>query len=172
MWAAGAVCFFGAWGRAGPQGAEMENVAGAFSLNLILGLIAIMILCDIVIVNPVIRMASGKRVFGEEKEGALFVFSLPLHFIKVAAIMILIVATYYYINVFAIGIFSLDENYVALPLEPILFGIFYGLYYLLFDIVINFISKKIFPQKTKPENKNYNMQLPKGGAEVKSKEYV
>ena len=155
MWAAGAVCFFGAWGRTGPQGAEMDNVAGAFSLNLIIGLIAIMILCDVIIVNPVIRLASGKRIFGGEKKGFMFIFSLPLHFIKVAVIMILVVGTYYFLNVFAIKIFSLDENHVPVPLEPILFGIIYGLYYLLFDIIYNFIYKKIFPEKINSDVK-YN----------------
>ena len=153
MWAAGAVCFFGAWGRTGPQGSEMENVAGAFSLNLIIGLIAVMIICDIVIVNPVIRMASGKRVFGEEKKGLMFIFSLPLHFIKVAAIMVLVVGTYYFLNIFAIKIFSLDENHVSVPLEPILFGIIYGLYYLLFDIIYSFIYKRLFSEKIIPDVK-------------------
>ena len=119
----------------------MENVAEAFSLNLIFGLIALMILCDIIIVNPVIRMVSGKRVFGEEKKGLSFVFSLPLQFIRVAVIMVLVVGTDYYLNVFAIRIFSLDENQVPVPLEPILFGILYGLYYLLFDIIYNLISR-------------------------------
>jgi len=147
MWAAGSVCFFGAWGRAGPKGAVMENASGAFSINLILGLVAIMILCDIIIVNPVIRMAGGKRVFGEEKKGIMFILSLPLHFIKVAAIMALVVGTYYFLNVFAIRVFSLDENQVPVPLEPVLFGVIYGLYYLLFDIVYNFILNKIHPEK-------------------------
>jgi len=62
MWAAGAVCFFAAWGMTAPV--SMENVSHIFSLNLIGTLIGIMILADIIIVNPVIRLASGKRVFG------------------------------------------------------------------------------------------------------------
>ncbi|MCL2879569.1 MAG: hypothetical protein FWF29_04920, partial [Treponema sp.] len=53
-WAAGAVCFFAAWGRSGSL-----DAGPAFSLNLIFGLIFFMILADILIVNPVIRMASG-----------------------------------------------------------------------------------------------------------------
>jgi len=153
MWAAGSVCFFGAWGRTGPQGADMENAAGAFSLNLILGLVAIMILCDIIIVNPVIRMAGGKRIFGEEKKGLMFVFSLPLHFIKVTAIMALVVGTYYFLNVLAIRIFSLEENQVPVPLEPILFGILYGLYYLLFDIIYNLILKRVNTENYSSENR-------------------
>ncbi|MCL2804626.1 MAG: hypothetical protein FWD26_01635 [Treponema sp.] len=141
MWAAGAVCFFAAWGRSGPQ--DIENAAHAFSLNLVWGLIAIMVIADIVIVNPVIRMASGKRVFGEEKKGLMFVFSLPLHIIKVTAIMAIIVITYYYINVIFIRLFSLDEAAVPVPLEPFLFGFLYGVYYLLLETAYEFVIKKI-----------------------------
>jgi len=144
MWAAGAVCFFAAWGRSGPQDSEMDNVAAAFSFNLIGGLIAAMVISDILIVNPVIRMASGRRAFGEEKKGAAFVLSLPLHIVKVTAIMMLIVGTYYLLNVFFIRVFALDASSVPVPLEPILFGVIYGLYYLLFDIIQKFISGKIF----------------------------
>ena len=147
MWAAGAVCFFGAWGRAGPQGAEMENAAGWFSFNLIGTLIALMVIADIVIVNPVIRLASGKRVFGEEKKGAMFVFSLPLQFLKVTAIILLMVGTYFLLNMLFISVFSLDSNSVPVPLEPILFGVLYGLYYLAFNTVIKIIKGKLFPEK-------------------------
>ena len=143
MWAAGAVCFFAAWGRAGPQEADMNNVSAAFSLNLIGGLVAIMVLCDIIIVNPIIRMASGKRVFGEEKKGTMFFLSLPFHFLRVAAIMALIIGTYYFINVFFIRIFSMEESAVPVPLEPFLFGIMYGLYYLLFETAYKAVSGKL-----------------------------
>ena len=147
MWAAGSVCFFAAWGRAGPTGDTMENVGDAFSFNLIGGLIAIMVLADIVIVNPVIRLASGKRVFGEEKKGAMFVLSMPLHIIKVTSIMLLIVGTYFLLNTFFIRVYSLDTQHVPVPLEPFLFGFLYGLYYFVFDIVIKFIKEKLFTKK-------------------------
>jgi len=146
MWAAGSVCFFAAWGRAGPAGDTMENVGEAFSFNLIGGLVAIMVLADIIIVNPVIRLASGKRVFGEEKKGAMFVFSLPLHMIKVTVIMLIIVGTYFLLNTFFIRVFSLDTQSVPVPLEPLLFGFLYGLYYLIFDTAINLIKGRLIPQ--------------------------
>jgi hypothetical protein len=158
MWAAGAVCFFAAWGRSGPQEAAMNNVAAAFSLNLIGGLIAAMVIGDILIVNPIIRMASGKRVFGEEKTGIMFVFSLPLNIIKVTAIMLLIVRTYYFLNVFFIRLLGIDENYVPVPLEPILFGILYGLYYLFFETGIKFISGKVITRKEPTAPPEYNKE--------------
>ena len=149
MWAAGAVCFFAAWGRAGPAENTADTALGAFSLNLIGTLVVVMVIADIVIVNPVIRMASGKPVFGEERKGALFIFSLPLHFLKVTAIMALLIGTYYFLNVFFIRVFALDPMSVPLPLEPLLFGILYGLYYFCFEICYNFIRQKLEIDKEK-----------------------
>ena len=140
MWAAGSVCFFAAWGRIGITDAP---------INLIAGLIAIMVLCDIIIIKPVIRLATGKNVFGEEKKGIMFVFSLPLHIIGVSVIMLIIVFTYYLLNILFIRIFTLDENSVPVPLEPFLFGFLYGLYYLLYEIIYKLILVKIFPTKFK-----------------------
>jgi hypothetical protein len=135
MWAAGAVCFFGAWGR-GASEAGSHEAGAAFSLNLIAGLIAVMIFCDLLIVNPMIRLASGKRAFpggdGEKKGVTLFISGL-FHIVKVTGIMLIVVATYYFLNMFFIHILGLDETSVPVPLEPILFGVLYGLYYLLFD---------------------------------------
>ena len=125
-WAAGAVCFFAAWGRTASQ-----EAGAAFSLNLIAGLIVVMVICDLVIVNPVIRLASGKKVIGDEKKGWRLFLGGPLHIVKVVALILLVMETYYFLNVFFIRVFGLDENSVAVPLEPILFGILYGLYYLL-----------------------------------------
>ena len=142
MWAAGAVCFFAAWGRAGS-----EEAGAAFSVNLIAGLIAVMVIADVLIVKPVIRMAGGKRAFSYgddfgEKKRRPPVFGVPLHIIKVMALVLLIVQTYYILNVFFIRAFGMDENSVAVPLEPILFGILYGLYYLLFDFFGKLILNK------------------------------
>jgi hypothetical protein len=138
-WAAGAVCFFGAWGRSGS-----EEAGYAFSLNLIAGLIVIMIICDLIIVNPVIRLATGRKIFGDEKKGWRLFLGGPLHAAKVAALIILIMETYYFLNVFFIRAFGMEQDTVAVPLEPVLFGILYGLYYLLFDFAGKLIVNKLF----------------------------
>jgi hypothetical protein len=141
MWAAGSVCFFAAWGRSGVDGESMNSVGAAFSFNLIAGLIAVMVLGDIIIVNPVIRLAGGGRAFNyEEKKPFMFLLGGLFHAVKVTALILLIVQTYYFINVFCINIFKMDENSVPVPLEPFLFGILYGLYYLLFDIIQNLFT--------------------------------
>jgi len=149
MWAAGAVCFFAAWGRTGVDDASMQSVGKAFSFNLIAGLIAVMVLCDLFIVNPVIRLAGGRRAFNiEEKKSYMFLLGGFSRVIKITALILLIVQTYYFINVFFIRIFNMDKNSVPVPLEPILFGVMYGLYYLLFDIVWKLITGRSRNEKS------------------------
>ncbi|MDR1788275.1 MAG: hypothetical protein LBR16_07490 [Treponema sp.] len=133
MWAAGAVCFFAAWGRSG----TLEPDA-AYSLDLVVGLILIMLLCDWIIVGPVLRMLFRRRA---ESEAAphrglvhIFVRSL-LHIVKVTAIIVCIVATYFLLNTALIRVFKGDRGAVPLPLEPLLFGVLYGLYSLAFDTI-------------------------------------
>ena len=136
MWAAGAVCFFAAWGR---TGATETNAF--FPLELIFSLILLMILGDMLIVNPVIRLASGKRALGEAKSNSAFLIGGLLHAAKVIFIMLLIVTTYYFLNVLIIRTFNLDTQSVPVPLEPLLFGIMYGFYYLFLEIAGEFIIK-------------------------------
>ena len=139
MWAAGAVCFFAAWGRAGA-----EEVGAAFSLNLIASLIFFMIVCDLLIVNPVIRLASGQKVLGEKTGWRLFLGG-PVHIAKVMLLILLIVHTYYFLNVFFIRRGGLDENAVPVPLEPILFGFLYGLYNFIVDVIAKHTLGRLFP---------------------------
>jgi hypothetical protein len=150
MWAAGAVCFFAAWGwgdsmMAAPSGADELIVGAAFSLNIILSLIIVMVLCDLLIVNPVIRMATGQKALGEEKRAWMLILKGPLNIIRVMAIMLLIVGSYYVLNTAIIRMFGMDENMVPVPLEPILFGILYGLYYLLIETMLKLIFRKRKP---------------------------
>jgi|GEM_PF-1834855 len=140
MWAAGAVCFFGAWGRLAPG-----DIDGVFSVHLIVSLVFLMIVCDVLIVNPVIRLLSGKKALGDKKTGVQLFLGVPLHIARVLAIMLLIVQTYYFLNVFFIHIHDLDPDSVPVPLEPVLFGILYGIYYFIFDIIGEFVLGRIFP---------------------------
>ncbi|MCL2128377.1 MAG: hypothetical protein FWH38_08990, partial [Treponema sp.] len=74
-------------------------------------------------------LASGKRALGEEKNPVMLFIRLPVHIAKVTVLMLLIVGTYYFLNVFFIKILGMDKESVPVPLEPVLFGILYGLYY-------------------------------------------
>ncbi len=54
-----------------------------------------------------------------------------------------IINTYYYINIFAIKIFSLPLETVVLPTEPILFGVFFVIYYYLFTFIKKLVMKTL-----------------------------
>ena len=142
MWAAGAVCFFGGWGR----GAS-EKVGGAYSIDLIAGLIVFIILSDWIIVEPVLRLIinkkskAGRTENGNKAVGRIFSQGI-LHILRVTFSVLLIVVTYYLLNTFFIRLFGLDEEAVPVPLEPLLFGVLYGLYYLLFCFVKQFFLRR------------------------------
>ena len=140
MWAAGAVCFFAAWGRSGS-----EYAGEVFSVNLIAGLIFVMIVCELMIVNPVIRLLSGRRVLGDAR-GWRLVLGVPLHIVKVSVLVMLIVQTYYFMNIFFIGNFEMEEDAVPVPLEPILFGILYGIYHLVLEVIVKRVFGRLFPR--------------------------
>jgi hypothetical protein len=131
MWVAGAVCFFGAWGRGGA-----ETVGAAYSLDLITGLIFLLIISDIIIVRPVVRNMFKVKSVKPEKQSALKIIGAGfLRFMKTTTIVVTIVLSYYVLNVLIIAIFSLDSDSVPLPLEPILFGIMYGVYFTLYTFL-------------------------------------
>ncbi|GHU56227.1 hypothetical protein FACS189442_4640 [Spirochaetia bacterium] len=140
MWAAGAVCFFGAWGRAGA-----EEVGQAYSVDLIAGLIVLLVICDWIIVNPLIRYAFKKRPPAEpgKKKGWRIFLKSILHIIKITAAVLLIVGVYFFLNVLFIRLFHLDEKSVPVPLEPLLFGILYGLCYTGLDFMEKKLAGKI-----------------------------
>jgi hypothetical protein len=124
MWAAGAVCFFAAWGRSGT-----EEAGQAYSVDLIAGLIVVLLLADWIVVNPIINMAFNIQRNPPPKTPAGIAVYAASHIARNVILVLLIVATYYALNVFFIGVLDLDEKAVPVPLEPILFGILYGLYY-------------------------------------------
>lgn len=130
MWAAGAVCFFAAWGRGGA-----EEAGNSYSLDLIAGLILIMLLCDWIIVNPIIKRAFGQSAAAEKKGWRFFLNRLP-HFAEIVFSLLFVVETYYLLNILFIRLFNLDGRAVPVPLEPLFFGILYGLYYQIFEFLI------------------------------------
>ena len=140
MWAAGAVCFFAAWGRLAP-----EEPGDLFSMSVMVSLIFLMVITDMLIVNPVIRLVSGKRLWGDEKPGWRLFLKTPLNIIRVTILVLLIVQTYYLLNVFFIHVYGLDEDVVPVQLEPILFGFMYGLYYFLYNLIIKVFMERVVP---------------------------
>jgi hypothetical protein len=151
-WAAGAVCFFSAWGRqpasamAGSDG--LVHVGAAYSLDLILGLVVLMVLSDWIIVSPVIKMAFN--ISENRSSGGVFVrlYGHILHLARITGIVLVIVTTYFALNRGIIALAKLDPASVPVPLEPILFGILYGAYYALSAAVAKALRKLFFAKKT------------------------
>jgi hypothetical protein len=142
MWVAGAVCFFAAWGKTGS-----EEAGNAYSVDLIAGLILFLVLSDWIIVDPVLRMIMNKKkvpVAIKDGKAVWDVFLTGfLRVMRITASVLLIVGTYFLLNTILIRLFGLDEKSVPVPLEPLLFGILYGLYFTFFDVPKKIITRSL-----------------------------
>jgi hypothetical protein len=146
IWTAGAVCFFAAWGRAGT-----EAVGRYYSLNLIADLMFIMFLADWIIVNPIVKLVFKQSgAAGTDKKGRRIFLGSLLGLIKTAFSLLFVVETYYLLNTLFIRLFKLEAQAVPVPLEPFLFGIFYGSYYQFFEFLQNKADQLLRRQYGKP----------------------
>lgn len=137
-WAAGAVYFFIGWGTfLGRQGSTVDFVV---TLGLVLGLF------NILIINPVLRMMfniGSKRPVHENTFWQRISDHL-VELIKNIFIVYIISVIYIGINLALIYMFGLPEDAVPLPGEPILFGLFYLIVYLLLSAVSNRTKETFF----------------------------
>jgi hypothetical protein len=135
-WSASAVYYFVGWGTGlGGQDTVIDMV---FFLGLAIGI------TEMLIVNPVIRHMFRTSEFLNFRDKSLkqrVLYRLGT-ILRSMFLVILIVITYDVINVMAIALFSLHPDQVFLPGEPILFGIFYVVFYgLLRQILVRFKEK-------------------------------
>lgn len=127
-WAAGAIYFFLGWGTSlGSQAAILDFV---FWLGVAMGVF------NMLVVNPVLRMGFN---IGPDSKNSRGSYSLSqrvsdylVEVIKNVAIMFVIALIYVGINSAINFVFGLPTTNISLPGEPILFGIFYVLVWLLF----------------------------------------
>ena len=135
FWAAGAVYYFIGWGTGLGTGSVKDFI-------LMLGLV--MAILEILIVNPIIRNMLNLESVTEYHGTTLWskVLYNLLYILKAIAIMAVVAAVYSVINKSAILLFSLPEDAVFLPGEPILFGIFYLAVFKLSDGLIKNIIQK------------------------------
>jgi hypothetical protein len=116
-----------------------------------LGLIVFLSLAVWIIVNPVVKMAFDLGD-GPAPEGILVRAGEGLlHILRVASIVAAIVGTYYVLNTALIGMRGLARDSVPVPLEPILFGVLYGAYHVLWTAAAGRIKKLFSAQKTAPQ---------------------
>jgi len=126
-WAAGAVYFFIGWGTS--VGNQSNIIDFVFSLGVVMGMF------NMLIVNPVIRMAYNISPSRRPKTYALSqrISDYLVEIIKNILIMFVIALIYIGLNSIINVIFGLSSTTITIPGEPILFGVFYVLMWLLFE---------------------------------------
>ncbi len=137
-WAAGAVYFFIGWGTS--LGNQQYLIDFVFVLGLVMGLF------NILIINPGLRMMfniGGPRRPRKENTGWQRLSDYLVELLKNLFIMLVIAMIYVAVNRLAIALFSLPENTVVLPGEPILFGLFYVLIWLALYKLSNWLKGRI-----------------------------
>ena len=126
-WAAGAIYFFIGWGTSlGDQALIIDFV---FTLGLVMGIF------NMLIVNPGLRMAFNLSPNRRPRSHALSqrVSDYLVEIIKNILIMFVIALIYVTLNSVINAAFNLPDANISVPGEPILFGIFYVLVWVLFE---------------------------------------
>ncbi len=132
-WAAGAVYFFIGWGTF--LGRQQSIIDFVFFLGLAMGLF------NILIVNPGLRMMFNIAPKRPAHENTVWqrISDYLVELIKSIFIVFVVALIYMAINKALIAMFAFPVDAVPLPGEPILFGVFY----LLVFVLLGAISKKI-----------------------------
>jgi len=126
-WAAGAVYFFIGWGTSlGNQNSIIDFV---FFLGLIMGVF------NILIVNPGLRLMFniGTKRPAQDNTPWQRISDYLVELIKNIFIVFIVALIYRAINTALIALFSLSANAVPLPGEPIFFGLFYVVVFVLLE---------------------------------------
>lgn len=136
FWAAGSVYFFLGWGTGLGLGSILDFI---FLLGIVMAVV------EMFIVNPIIKhMLNVKTSAGYLDTSVLSKVKYRLIYIlKTIFLMTVVAAVYSLLNIAAIIIFSLPENTVAVPGEPILFGVLYVAAHQLLERLTNNIKEKM-----------------------------
>jgi hypothetical protein len=136
-WAAGAVYFFIGWGTG------LGNQQSIIDFVVILGFI--MGMFNIIIINPGLRMMFNIYPRRPRQEDTAWqrISDYLVELIKNVFIMYLIAMLYIAINTGIVLLFDLAPETVPLPGEPILFGLFYVIIYVLIENIAKKIKKLI-----------------------------
>lgn len=136
-WAAGAVYFFIGWGTS--LGNQQSLIDFAFTLGVVIGL------GNILILDPVLRMLfnlpsnrpPGSNTFSQRISDYL------VELIKSVFLVIVVALIYMVINDTLIRVLNLPADALPLPGEPILFGLFYVIVFVLFGKIATTIKQTI-----------------------------
>lgn len=144
-WGAGAVFFFIAWGTGlGLQDTVIDMI---FVLGLGIGLFTIVVL-DPVIYGFLEIERDGEVVAKAYYQRTIFqnVYLRLGEIVKAVTIVAIVTVIYGYINVILINIRNLSETQVPFQAEPIMFGVFYILIFMLFRLIYR-MAKKLIKKK-------------------------
>lgn len=136
-WAAGAVYFFVGWGTF--LGNQQSLIDFVFSLGLIMGLF------NIFIINPVLRLMFKLGPARPPREYSYWqrLRDYAVELVKSVFIAFIIALIYMATNMALIALLSLPAEAVPLPGEPILFGMFYVLVFVLLEIIVKMVMDVI-----------------------------
>lgn len=126
-WAAGAVYFFIGWGTS--LGNQASIIDFVFTLGVVMGIF------NMLVVNPGLRMAFNLTPNRRPRSHAISqrVSDYLVEIIKNILIMLIIFLIYVVLNSVINAAFNLPAENISVPGEPILFGVFYVLAWVLFE---------------------------------------
>lgn len=136
-WAAGAIYFFIGWGTA--LGNQSNLIDFVFSLGVVMGMF------NMLIVNPVLRMAFNLSPSRRPKTYALSqrISDYLVEILKNILIMFVVALIYVGLNSLINAVFGLPATTITIPGEPILFGVFYVLVWLLFERIKKLVASRL-----------------------------
>lgn len=137
-WFNGAACFFFYWGLG-------IYITDQWALILILGL-ALGLMTDLLVNNLFRFFESCDREYNPWMLLPMKKFwTFPVNIIYALALVLLVVYTYNFINEAAVSLQGLDSSTVVLGVEPLLFGLFYLVYDIIFigikDLIVFLIRR-------------------------------
>ncbi len=140
-WAAGAVYFFIGWGTY--LGTQQSIIDFVVSLGLVMGLF------NIIIINPGLRMMFNIAPKRPAHENTFWqrISDYLVELLKNILIMLMVALIYIALNSALISLFALPAHSVPLPGEPILFGAFYVVVFVLLALISEKTKKAIKGQK-------------------------
>ncbi len=133
-WAAGAVYFFIGWGT--QLGNQTSIIDFVFTLGLVMGVF------NMLIVNPGLRLAFDLGPQPKPRSHAVSqrISDYLVEIINNIFIVFVVSQIYIYLNKLINMIFDLPADRVTIPGEPILFGVFYIIVWVLLKAVIGRIK--------------------------------
>ncbi|GAB4262934.1 MAG: hypothetical protein Kow0080_00770 [Candidatus Promineifilaceae bacterium] len=136
-WAAGAVYFFIGWGTS--LGNQLYIIDFVFYLGMVMGLF------NILIINPGLRLMFniGPKRPPHENTGWQRTSDYLVELLENIFIVLVVALIYVAINKVAISLFNLSPEAVFLPGEPILFGLFYMIVWVILDALTKKLKKLI-----------------------------